>query len=176
MAEIENNKPGNKQKKFTFKKKTTRVDLTPMVDLGFLLITFFVFTTTLATPTVMNMNMPYDKVPPSDMICQSCALTVLLDKDNVIRYYEGMPSANAIAGETNFSDKGIREIILQKRKAVQKLKGTADDFVLIIKPSDVSTFQNFVDVLDEVTINGVKHYYTTEIDRADNKYLSAKAN
>ncbi|CAN5282139.1 hypothetical protein BH11BAC5_BH11BAC5_32150 [soil metagenome] len=176
MAEIENKKPGNKDKKFRFVKKNTRIDLTPMVDLGFLLITFFVFTTTLSTPTVMNMNMPYDKVPPDDKICQSCVLTVLLDKDNLIRYYEGMASANAIAGETNFSDKGIREIILQKRKAVQKLRGTTDDFVLIIKPSDVSTFQNFVDVLDEVTINGVKHYYTTETDLADNKYLSTQTN
>jgi hypothetical protein len=121
------------------------------------------------------MNMPYDKVPPDDKICQSCVLTVLLDKDNTIRYYEGILSSNVIAGQTDFSDKGIRKIILQKRMAVKKLKGTADDFVLIIKPSDVSTFQNFVDVLDEVTINGVKHYYTVETDPNDNKFLAARS-
>lgn len=171
MAEIENEKPGNKNKKIVLKKKNTRIDLTPMVDLGFLLITFFVFTTTLSTPSVMNMNMPYDKVPPGDPICESCALTIFLTKDNVIKYYEGMPGGNAVVKETFFGDKGIRDIILQKSKAVKKIRGTADDFVMIIKPSDESTFQNFVDLLDEVTINGVKHYYTSEMDENDLKYL-----
>lgn len=176
MAEIENKNQDSKQKKFAFVKKNTRIDLTPMVDLGFLLITFFVFTTTLSTPTVMNMNMPYDKVPPDDKICQSCVLTVLLDKNNVIRYYEGLAPTNTAGGETNFGNKGIREIIVQKRKAVQKLWGTADDFVLIIKPSQWSTFQNFVDVLDEVTINGIKHYYTAETDQTDQRFLSSRSN
>jgi biopolymer transport protein ExbD len=176
MAEIAPKKQGSKQKKFAFVKKNTRIDLTPMVDLGFLLITFFVFTTTLTTSTVMHLNMPYDKVSPDDNIGESCVLTVLLDKNNVIRYYEGMSPTNAVAGETSFGSKGIREIILQKKRAVQKLKGTADDFVLIIKPSQWSTFQNFVDVLDEVTINGVKHYYTAETDQTDQKYLSPQTN
>lgn len=176
MAEIENKKPGNKNKKIVFVKKNTRIDLTPMVDLGFLLITFFVFTTTLSTPSVMNMNMPYDKVPPRDAICESCALTIFLKKDNVIKYYEGMPGANVVLKETFFGDKGIRDIILQKRKTVQKITGTSDDFVMIIKPSDESTFQNFVDVLDEVTINDVKHYYTPEMDETDCKYLLRQPN
>lgn len=165
MAEINNVSIKGKNKKPFFVKSTTRVDLTPMVDLGFLLITFFVFTTTLSLPTVMNLNMPYDKAPPDDKICASCALTVLLGKDNVVSYYEGMPESNPLVKETSFANDGIRNIILQKRKAVQELKGSANDFVMIIKPSNESTFENFVDIVDEVTINNVKHYYITEMDK-----------
>ena len=174
MAEIESKKSGNKGKKFAPKKKNTRVDLTPMVDLGFLLITFFVFTTTMATPTVMRVNMPFDKVPPADDVCESCVLTVFLRADNGIIYYEGLPTANTIAKHTAFGP-GIRDIILQKRKAVQKIRGTADDFVLIIKPADESSFENFVDALDETTINGVKHYYLSEMEEADRLFLSAQS-
>ncbi len=85
-----------------------------MVDLGVLLITFFVFTTTLSTPTVMNINIPFDKVLPSDLICQTCVLTILLAKDNVIKYYEGMPDSTPAIKESFFGSEGIRKIILQK--------------------------------------------------------------
>lgn len=167
MAEIENLKSGNGSKKIAFIKKSTKVDLTPMVDLGFLLITFFVFTTTMSQPTVMNLNMPNDKVEPGDKICESCVLTVLLAKDNLIKYYEGMPECNPVIRITSFDNDGIRNIILQKRKVVKNATGSADDFVMIIKPSDESTFQNFVNIVDEVAINNVKDYYTSEIDKND---------
>lgn len=169
MVEIENKRNTGKPKKAAFIKKNTRVDLTPMVDLGFLLITFFVFTTTMSTPTVMNLHMPFDKVPPGDLISENCVLTILLAKDNVIQYYEGMSQSKLGIKETFFGNEGIRKIILQKRKLLQKLKGTPNDLVMIIKPSVESTFQNFVDIVDEVAINDVKHYYISEIDKEDEK-------
>lgn len=171
MANIENSQ-GRNLKKNAFVKKSTRVDLTPMVDLGFLLITFFVFTTTLSTPTVMNLNMPYDKVKPSDPICESCVLTIFLTANNIIKYYEGFPGKENIIKETTFGKSGIKEIILQKRKKVQIQKGSSDDFVMIIKPGKESSFQNFVDIVDEVAINDVKHYYTSETDNSDLAYLN----
>lgn len=169
MAEIENRTPRSNNKKILFIKRNTRIDLTPMVDLGFLLITFFVFTTTMSQPAVMNLNMPYDKASPGDDICESCILTIMLAKDNVIKYYEGMGGSNQVIKETSFGSEGIRDIIVQKRIAVKNVRGSSDNFVMIIKPSDESTFQNFVDIIDEVAINNIKRYYISEIDKSDLK-------
>ena len=173
MASIENTKtPGRVTGKKLHKKSTT-VDLTPMVDLGFLLISFFVFTTTMARPKAMNIIMPDDKVPPGDIVCASCALTVLLQKNNVVKYYEGIANASTVLKETNFSPEGIRTIILQKIKSLAHVKGkTADDFVLIIKPTDESSFSSFVNMMDEAAINIVTHYYIGEIDNVDEMLLT----
>src|ERR1039458_5055987 len=96
MAEMEVKSGGEKKgpgvKKG--KKLSTRIDLTPMVDLGFLLITFFMFTTTLAKPKTMEINMPYKdpnmKIEDQNKIKKSVALTVLLSKNHRIYYYEGI--------------------------------------------------------------------------------------
>ena len=151
-------------------KKSTRVDLTPMVDLGFLLITFFVFTITMSLPKVMGFNEPVDTIP-GDEICNSCVLTVFLEKGNAIRYYEGMPEHNPVVKQTSFSVKGIRDLLLAKKEQVSMAAGDARRFVLIIKPGVESTIQNFVDIIDEVAINDIKRYYVSEIDAADRKIL-----
>lgn len=154
-------------------KKSTRVDLTPMVDLGFLLITFFVFTTTMARPVVMQINQPYDKTDIWDEVCASCVLTVLLDKNDKISYYEGDPQT-AVLKETDFSAGGIRRIITDKKQQVKLITGNAERMVLIIKPLEGSHFKNFVDMADEVTINNIKKYYIDEIRPEDNKLIQLK--
>jgi len=164
--EIKKSSPGKKK----MNKKSTRVDLTPMVDLGFLLITFFVFTTTMVQPKVMALNEPINTIP-NDPIRNSCVLTVLLDKDGQVSYYEGMPENDPLVKQTFFSAKGIREVLLLKKEKVRETTGDADDFVLIIKPGERSTMQNFVDIMDEVAINDIRHYYISEINAADKKLV-----
>ncbi|MBL0181752.1 MAG: biopolymer transporter ExbD [Chitinophagaceae bacterium] len=168
MAEVEIKKSSSGNKRMN--KKTTRVDLTPMVDLGFLLITFFVFTTTMAQPKVMGLNEPIDTIP-NDEICNSCVLTVLLDKDDQISYYEGMLENFPPVKQTLFAVNGIREVLLQKKEKVRVTTGDANDFVLIIKPGERSTMQNFVDIMDEVAINDIRHYYISEINATDKKLI-----
>ncbi len=148
--------------------KSTRVDLTPMVDLGFLLITFFVFTSALSKPKVMQVNQPNDNDPVAySEICASCALTLAPGSNGIIYYYEGMAEDKPTVKTTTFSADGLRSIILRKKAVLAALNHSNKELVLIIKPGDESTCRNFVDMLDEVLINDVKHYFIAEPDDKD---------
>lgn len=103
------------------KKLSTRVDMTPMVDLGFLLITFFIFTATMTTPKGMNLLMPKDVKDPKKQneAKESGALTIMLGKGDQIYYYEGQLKVEE--GMNNFKQetfKGIRKVIIDKKAAV----------------------------------------------------------
>jgi biopolymer transport protein ExbD len=171
MAELETKTIASKNKAVRrLPKKSTRVDLTPMVDLGFLLLTFFVFTSVLAKPKVMDIVSPKESVKNTD-VCESCVLTAMLADDNKIIYYEGMPENNPVLKETSFTVEGLRKVLLQKKAAVKKAKGTSDEMVIILKPSDESSYKNFVDLLDEININGIKHYFIDELNDSEKKIL-----
>ncbi|MEO6233410.1 MAG: biopolymer transporter ExbD [Ferruginibacter sp.] len=173
MAEIQTQNHSNGKTTRRSSKKNTSVDLTPMVDLGFLLITFFVFTNTMAHPTAMNLNMPYE-VEPDDHVCESCAITVLLQSQNTIAYYEGIPGVNTVVRQTDFAPGGIRNILLRKKQQVSMATGKPNEMVMIIKSADESSFQNFVDIMDEVAINNIKHYYVSPVDNMDSAIFKLK--
>ena|SRR5689334_12462434 len=141
------------------KKLSTRVDLTPMVDLGFLLITFFIFTTTMSQPTAMKLFLPKDTEKPEEQnkVKASGALTIMLGKGDGVYYYEGelLPDGSNFKG-SNFKD--IRTEIINKKKATNP-----QDFVVVIKPGPEATYKNTVDILDEMTINDVKRYAMVDI-------------
>lgn len=152
MAEMEvkeSSKKGPGVKKS--KKHSTRVDLTPMVDLGFLLITFFIFTTTVSQPTSMNLNMPKDTKDPNQdtKVKESGSLTLILGKANEIYYYFG----NDPATMQSVGYKGVRDVILKKKKSTP-----ANDLFIIIKPDKDATYKNAVDILDEMDINDISRY------------------
>jgi biopolymer transport protein ExbD len=151
-------------------KKTTRVDLTPMVDLGFLLITFFVFTSAISKPQVMNMMVPNDHDSTHDAIPQSAALTVVLGANNTVFYYEGS-DANPAYRQTTYAADGLRKVLDDKRRKVMAVMGE-NKMILIIKPSDRSTFKNLVNVIDESAICTIKRYYIDAPDEADRKMIN----
>lgn len=162
MAEMDTSSGGGHKKGPGVKKSkklSTRVDLTPMVDLGFLLITFFIFTTTMSQPTAMKLILPKDTEKPEEQnkVKESGALTLMLGKDNTIFYYEGELAPDG----SNFkstSFKGVRDVIINKKKSTNP-----DDFVVIIKPGPNATYKNTVDILDEMAINEVKRYAMVDL-------------
>ncbi|MEO6669283.1 MAG: biopolymer transporter ExbD [Ferruginibacter sp.] len=161
----------NKQKKERkFSRRSTRVDLTPMVDLGFLLITFFVFTTTMSERKVMNAMVPDDKDSTiNDLVCESCALTLIPGANNTLVYYEGIEKY-PVYKTTGYAASGLRKLIMQKKQHVMEIMHN-DKLVMIIKPSPESNFKNLVDLIDEASICRVKRYYITELSDEERKHI-----
>jgi biopolymer transport protein ExbD len=163
------------------KKLSTKVDLTPMVDLGFLLITFFIFTTTMSDPKITKLIMPDDTVPNKDMnVAQSNALTIIPLADNKVFYYHGeLNSAlktNAW-GITSFSEQnGVGKIVRTKQAALDRMKpGSRKDLMLMIKPTPESNYQNVVSALDEALINDVKRYAIVDVTPEEKEVITQKA-
>ena len=166
MAEVQVQEKGAKGGKVRSKKQSTRVDMTPMVDLGFLLITFFMFTTTFSKPNVMDLGLPAkpkekDKKPPPTEIKLSNSISLLLGKDNKIFWHQqdNTSLTDQNLNETTFDREGIRKVIEQaKANAADKSK-----FTVIIKPTDDAVYKNFVDILDEMAITKNERYGVTDI-------------
>ncbi|MFN4314350.1 MAG: ExbD/TolR family protein [Chitinophagaceae bacterium] len=198
MASIDSGGDGGGHKKGPgvkkAKKLSTRVDMTPMVDLGFLLITFFIFTATMSSPVGMDLNMPKetDKQEEQTKAKQSGALTVMLGKDNNVYYYEGeLAPDGSNFKQTTF--KGIRDEIIRKRKEVianytgspaceekAREKGRDprkecedEDFIVVIKPTDNATYKNTVDILDEMTINNVRRFALVKVAESELELIQA---
>ena|SRR5687767_1767971 len=172
MAEMDTSGGGGHHKKGPgvkkAKKLSTRVDLTPMVDLGFLLITFFIFTTTMSQPTAMKLFLPKDvEEKDQNKLKASGALTIMLAKDNNVFYYEGeLAPDGSNFKSSNFKD--IRKIIIDKKKVTDP-----KDFMIVIKPGPESTYKNTVDMLDEMQINDVKRYAMVDISDVELKLFAA---
>lgn len=165
MAQIEGAASERKGKTFSHnKKQSLRIDMTPMVDLGFLLITFFVFTTTLSEPKAADLFMPKES-NDSLNLPESLALTVLLGADNRVFYYAGdfneAIRANTIY-ETSYSTyEGIGKAIRQKQNEIETSKRFPEGrkgMMLLVKPTGNSNYKNVIDALDEATINDVRKY------------------
>mgnify|MGYP003623446657 CR=1 FL=1 len=122
MASIDTG--GGEERKGKPKKETLRVDFTPMVDMNMLLITFFMFCTTLSKPQIMDIAMPTDeKLNKEDevKVKESKAITLILGADNKVYYYTGMPDYTdyTTLKETSFaSEGGIRDVLLERNKKI----------------------------------------------------------
>ncbi|MEZ5046673.1 MAG: biopolymer transporter ExbD [Chitinophagaceae bacterium] len=169
MAELISLKP---------KKQTPRIDLTPMVDLGFLLITFFIFTTTLIEKNTLEISMPKIAEPPTE-VADFATMVCYLDAQNTCYYFSGQDALNNKFDKLkkgDFSSNKIREILLQHQEYVRnaykmQVKGAKqnDEPFIIIKPMSSANYATLVDMLDEMQILNLKTYAVVDIDASEEK-------
>ena len=159
-----------------------------MVDLGFLLITFFMLTTTLSKPQIMALVMPDKDVKIDDLepVKEGKVLTLILGADDKVYWYEGITDAKL--DSTDYSAEGLRKVILNKMDKVQGVYGqnTYNDiktkeekkgsFInVIIKPTKDSRYKNLVDALDEMSITKVRYYVILDVSELELAFIKKPA-
>ena len=188
MAELNTGDGGGKKgdKKVRSKKQNSKVDLTAMVDLAFLLITFFMLTTTLSKPQSMNLGLP-DKEDPNKKeenikVDENRTMTILLGKNDKIVRYVGLLATPVTGGapkDFTYGKEGIRKELLSRKASVlaySTAKGKPQNgMIVIIKPSKKSNYRNLVDILDEMAIVDVPTYaIVNEFTPEETKLLEEK--
>lgn len=164
VTENNNQKPRAGVKKY--RKKLAGIDMTPMVDLGFLLISFFVMTTRMMEPTTMNLTMPREGKTMN--VPQSGTITVLISNPGEIYMYQGsaneLRSADQLIKVRASGAGSVREKLLQYK---QEITTSGIDMFLIIKAAEGATYQQVIDMLDEAAISAIDSYALVSFEPED---------
>jgi len=194
MAEIVQEEGHKGKGKRKAKKHGTHIDMTPMVDLACLLLTFFMLTTAFNKPKVMEIILPEkpkdnEKPPELD---KDRALNIILVENDKILWYVGLAEPGKALAEADYSKDGIRKILLQRNKelftSISKMKKDlivgklklptdsvegrmkrfykADKFgpIVLIKAADGVKYRNIVDIIDEMAITNIARYSLVDIN------------
>jgi len=161
MAEI-NHDDGQQRAggKVRAKKQSTKIDMTPMVDLAFLLLTFFILTATFKKARALEVLMPdkvedITKLPP---VSARNILNLVLAEDNRVYWWMGLDPPVEVS---NFSSTGVRKVLLSKSKENGEL-------MVLIKVKDEAKYENVVDILDEMKIADIRRYAIVDFTEDDN--------
>jgi biopolymer transport protein ExbD len=159
------------------KVQAPRIDLTPMVDLGFLLITFFMFTTTLAQQRAMQLSMPSPAAgQPPTVIPEESTLTLIATKGHKVVYYDG--TLNGKEEMKGCATGKVTGIVLEKKKAVAalpaNLSAEAHKLHVQIKPMDNSSYEDVVQLLDAMLIADVPYYVIMDVTEEEKNAISER--
>ncbi len=168
MAEL--NVSSGKSGKRT-KKTAPRVDLTAMVDLAFLLVTFFMLTTTLTKQKAMDLTMPIESNDP-DGWAASRTMTICLGKNDKVLCYLGETDHPIVSKMVDYKKEGLRKMLTETGQSV--MAKTGKPMIVIVKPSAHSIYDNLVNALDELNITDTKTYAIADISPKDIDLLKLK--
>jgi biopolymer transport protein ExbD len=150
------------------KKLSTRVDMTPVVDLAFLLLTFFMLATTFIKPEVMALVLPQQEKDQIESklpkVNEKNVLNIVLDGENRIYWYVGLTEPQV--QETDYSAEGIRRVLTEHRLKLEKL-------VVLVKPDNTATYENMVDILDELKITSISRYALVDMGEEDRSIMAS---
>lgn len=170
MAELDTSGGGKGGKKVRSKKASTRVDLTAMVDLAFLLITFFIMTTTLMKPKAMDMAMPdKDEQNTQLPVPASRTMTILLGSNDKVEWFVGEPG-KSVPNVDHFGKDGLRKALLDNYAKIKQESG-GKEMIVLIKPSAKSNYANLVAALDELNITNIQEHAIVDILPAEVELL-----
>jgi biopolymer transport protein ExbD len=188
---------GRHHQKKRAKKLPTKIDMTPMVDLGFLLLTFFMLATTFSKPKIIGLTPPAKTIDTNvfEKVQDSLALTVVLSGNNKVYYYNGKIATKTDSNNiqtTDFSDNGLRKILLRRNYLVinqlkplkeklanKEIKDTTYErlrdniqtgkftIFVIIKTDSVAKYTNVINALDEMNICDVGKYALVDVSKIE---------
>jgi len=162
--EVSDNAHGRSRGNIRANRVSTRVDMTPMVDLGFLLITFFMLATTMSKPTSMSVFFPDKTTIDTEPIRASRVLTLFLGNHDEVFYLDGIaPDDDNASAELKSARPGydLRNVIFSAHKrvnALPQMEGINGPLTVVIKPTAVSSYKNMVDTMDEMSITRTSRY------------------
>lgn len=195
---------GGKHEKKRAKKGSTRVDMTPMVDLAFLLLTFFVLTSTFSKPKVFKLYFPEKLDPKKNNVVApevKNGITLILSGENKIYYYKGSMADAKELMVTDFSKNGLRKVLLEANKTtveavkrlqeraakenmadttyekkVKEITKSSEALWVLIKNDDKATYSNVIEAVDEAMIAQVGAYVVVDdpLAASEQKLLDAK--
>ncbi|UOE38578.1 ExbD/TolR family protein [Chryseobacterium oryzae] len=174
MAEVViQEKHGGKSRQ---RRKRIGIDMTPMVDLGFLLITFFMFTTNFTKPNVMDLGLPAKDPDPhpvnQPVIGDKNQITFIIGKDNRIFYHQSNEKDLKESGlkETDYSGVKVAKIISEAYENAPK----KEIFTIIVKPTEQSSYKNFVDMMDNISLAKKERYGISDIKPWEKRIYETK--
>lgn len=171
-------------KKHCSRRNALHLDFTPMVDLGFLLISFFMLNTTLNKPHIMAVAMPETETEEPNPVKASKVITLLLGRNDKVYWYEGITAPQL--DSTDFT--ALRQVLLDKVERVNRQFGlleyadtknggvmSATPTFVLIKPTQEARYKNLVDALDEMAICKIRQYTVLDISEAEQNFIKNPA-
>ncbi|MCB2378391.1 biopolymer transporter ExbD [Hymenobacter sp. BT635] len=164
MANVPTTAPRSSRRNF---RRILHPDMTPMVGLGFLLVTFFLLASDFTKTTVLQLTMPVKRAEDNGPLCNlTDVMTIVLGKHGKVWYYPGLlrEGEKPEVRITDFASTGLRQVLLKQKRESGKL-------TVLIKPSDDAKYQDIVDALDEMSITDQSGFALVDISKAEEEIL-----
>ncbi|MFA6468071.1 MAG: biopolymer transporter ExbD [Bacteroidota bacterium] len=166
MADVDLSQSKGKQKHGGKKKRkriNVRIDMTPMVDVAFLLLTFFMLTTSMSKPQTMEINLP-----PSDTkadVAESNLLTLRITEDFRVFWNVGTEKPVTVDGANK------KERLINLGKLLKERSRANPKLITLIKVDGKAKYIDMVDVMDELNINDISRFSLAPMEDKDKKEI-----